>query len=245
VPEFTRYAPPAGNFIPVPQLLSEGPWIAEFIAGIEPILANARHQSNYAPLGMQLAVALPQGTELLAGNALHSLLEPLAAAIALPQIRYAGAVKAHRPISALCIGPVGIATSDPSGWNHARARCDDVSVAAQRAFGHRIATQVTPTRWGAIRLELSIRTGILRDWVTTWKPLVESLVAILGRRRDAQEFDIEDSRIVVLSLHHDVDPLLGNAVDVEVRWRLLERLYDGPQLEYTVPDDAFLSRRTG
>jgi hypothetical protein len=242
VPEFTRYAPPAGNFIPVPHLLSDGPWIEEFVAGLEPILAAARHQSNYAPLGMQLAVALPKGSELLSGNVLHTLLEPLATAIALPQIRYAGAVKAHRPVSALCIGPVGIATSDPSGWNHARARCDDVSAAAQRAFGRRIASQVTATRWGAIRLELSIRTGILRDWITTWKPLIESLVAILGRRRDAQEFDIEDGRIVVLSLHHDVDPLLGNVVDVDVRWRLLERLYDGPQLDYTVAEQSRVLR---
>jgi hypothetical protein len=237
VPEFTRYAPPAGNFIPVPQLLSDGPWIEEFIAGLEPILASARHQSNYAPLGMQLAVAVPPGAELLDGNALHTLLEPLVAAIALPQIRYAGAIKAHRPMSALCIGPVGIATGDPDGWNHARARCDDVSAAAQRAFAHRIATQVTPSRWGAIRLDLAIRTGILRDWVTTWKPLIESLVAILGRRREASEFDIEDGRVVALALHHDVDPLLGNNVDVDVRWRLLERLYDGPQLEYTVHED--------
>jgi hypothetical protein len=238
VPEFTRYAPPAGNFIPVPHLLSEGPWIEGFIAGLEPILASARHQSNYAPLGMQLAVALPQGTGLLDGNALHTLLEPLATAIALPQIRYAGAVKAHRPTSALCIGPVGLATGDPNGFNHARARCDDVSAAAQRAFGQRIATQVTPTRWGAVRLDLAIRTGILRDWITTWKPLIESLVAILGRRREASEFDIEDGRIVALALHHDVDPLLGNNVDVDVRWRLLERLYDGPQLDYTMPEES-------
>jgi hypothetical protein len=236
VPEFTRYAPPAGSFIPVPHLLSEGPWLTEFVEGLEPILVSARHQSTYAPLGLQLAVAVPQDADLLGDHPLHTLLEPLTAAIALPQIRYAGALKAHRPMSALCLGPVGYAQSDPGGWDHARARCDDVSAAAQRAFGHRIATQVTPTRWGPLRLDLAIRTGILRDWVTTWKPLIESLVAVLGRRREAAEFDVEDGRVVALSLHHDVDPLLGNAVDVDVRWRLLERRYDGPQLDYTVLD---------
>jgi hypothetical protein len=242
VREFTRYAAPAGQFIPVPHLLSEGTWLDEFITELEPILHNARHQSNYAPLGMQLAVALPQDTELLGGHALHTLLEPLASAIALPQLRYAGAIKAHRPVSALCIGPVGTAVSDPNGWDCARARCDDVSAAAQRALGHRIATQVTPTRWGPLRLDLAIRTGILRDWVTTWSPLIESLVAVLGRRRDASEFDVEDGRVIALSLHHDVDPLLGNAVDVDVRWRLLERRYDGPQLDYSVADGSPATR---
>ena len=242
MPEFTRYAPPAGNFIPVPHLLSDGPWLTEFIDGLEPILANARHQSNYAPLGMQLAVALPPGhgpaqrqraahPARASGDGDRPPADPL-------RVRDQG----HRPMSALCLGPVGIAVPDPNGWDRARARCDDVSAAAQRAFGHRIATQVTPTRWGALRLDVAIRTGVLRDWITTWKPVIESLVPILGRRRDASEFDVEDGRIVALALHHDVDPLLGNNVDVDVRWRLLGRLYDGPQLDYSVADESRVLR---
>jgi hypothetical protein len=75
----------------------------------------------------------------------------------------------------------------------------------------------------------------MRDWIVTWRPLIDALVAVLGRRREPgrREFDVEDGRVVSLALHHDVDPLLGNAVDVEVRWRLVGRA-DGPPLDYDV-----------
>jgi hypothetical protein len=75
----------------------------------------------------------------------------------------------------------------------------------------------------------------MRDWIVTWRPLVDSLVAVLGRQREPgrREFDVEDGRVVSLALHHDVDPLLGNAVDVEVRWRLVGSA-DGPPLDYDV-----------
>ena len=48
-------------------------------------------------------------------------------------------------------------------------------------------------------------------------------MAIVGRRRDASEFDLEDARIVSLGLHHDVDSLLGDTIDIDLRWRLLAR----------------------
>jgi hypothetical protein len=235
VQEFTRYASPAGTFIPVPRLTDSGPWLDAFVAEIQPVLASARHQSNFAPLGVALSVALPDDTDLLTGNELVGFLAPLATALSLPALRYAEATKAHGHVSRLIIGPVGYTNAGPHGWECARARCSEVSLAAQREVARQIATQVVGARWGAGRLDLAIRTGVMRDWVATWKPLIDSLVAILGRRRDdANEFDVENGRIVALALHHDVDPSLGNTIEVDVRWRLLERVREGPLLEYDV-----------
>jgi hypothetical protein len=179
VPEFTRYAPPAGSFIRTSQLRTTREWVEPFMAQIEPYLASARQQSNYMP--------------------------------------------------------VGVTVEGPALWRTARGRCSDVSVKAQREFGYQVATQIPPARWGSGHLDLAIRTGIMRDWIVTWRPLIDSLVAILGRRREPsrREFDVEDGRVVQLALHHSVDPMLGNAIEVDVRWRLAGRA-DGPPLDYGV-----------
>jgi hypothetical protein len=244
VPEFTRYAPPAGSFIRTAQLGTTREWVEPFMAQIEPYLANARQQSNYMPLGVTVTAALPRHESLLLGHSLVGLLEPLAIAFGLPHLRYVAGAKVHGDTSTLCIGPVGTSNEGPHLWRTARGRCSDVSVKAQREFGYQIATQIPASRFGPGHLDLAIRTGILRDWIVTWRPLVDSLVTILGRRREPgrREFDVEDGRVVSLALHHDVDPLLGNNVDVDVRWRLLERLYDGPQLDYTVADESQVLR---
>ena len=222
-----------------PQLLSEGPWDHGVRQkGSSRSHASARHQSNYAPLGMQLdgRAARKGHRALLSGNALHTLLEPLAAAIALPAVRYAGAIKAQPPDVRTVHRPRrDTPQPDPSGLG---SRTRPLRRRLQRPpsapSGTGSPRRSRPTRWGAIGLNIAIRTGILRDWTTTWKALIDSLAPILGRRRDASEFDVEVGRIVALALHHDVDPLLGNTIDVDVRWRLLERRYDGPQLDYTV-----------
>lgn len=235
MPEFTRYAPPAGSFIRTAQLGNTRQWVDPFMAQIEPYLATARQQSTYMPLGVNVSVALREEQDLLVGNPLVSLLEPLAIAFQLANLRYVAGTKVHGDTSTLCIGPVGVSRDGLHRWSSARGRCSDVSVKAQRQFGYQVATQIPPARWGPGHLDLAIRTGIMRDWIVTWRPLVDSLVAVLGRRREppGREFDVEDGRVVSLALHHDVDATLGNAIDVDVRWRLVGRA-DGPALDYGV-----------
>ena len=244
MPEFTRYAPPAGTFIRTAQLGTTREWVEPFMAQIAPYLATARQQSNYLPLGVSVTVALPADEDLLDGNPLVGLLEPLAIAFELPHLRYVGGTKVHGEASTLCIGPVGVSRDPLHHWHSARGRCTDVSVKAQRQFGHQVAAQIAPSRWGPGHLDLAIRTGILRDWIVTWRPLVDALVAVLGRRREPgrREFDVEDGRVVSLALHHEVDPLLGNAIDVDVRWQLVGRV-DGPLLDYDLRGAAGSSAR--
>jgi hypothetical protein len=233
VREFTRFEPPAGTFIRTAQLGTTREWVEPFMAQIAPYLATARQQSNYLPLGVNVTVALAEGEDLLEGNPLVGLVEPLAIAFGLPHLRYVGATKVHGDTSTLCVGPVGPSRDGLHHWHSARGRCAEVSVKAQREFGLQVATQIPPSRWGPGHLDLAIRTGVLRDWIVTWRPLVDALVAVLGRRREPgrREFDVEDGRVVSLALHHEVDPVLGNAIDVDVRWRLTGRA-DGPLLDY-------------
>jgi hypothetical protein len=235
VGEFTRYAPPAGRFISTSQLETTRQWVEPFLTQIEPYLATARQQSNYLPLGVNVTVALPEHEDLLVGNPLVSLLEPLAIAFQLANLRYVAGTKVHGDTSTLCVGPVGVSSDGLHRWRAARGRLTDVSVRAQREFGYQVATQIPPSKWGPGHLDLAIRTGLMRDWIVTWRPLIDSLVAVLGRRREppGREFDVEDGRIVSLALHHEVDPVLGNAVDVDVRWQLVGRA-DGPALDYAV-----------
>lgn len=235
MPEFTRYAPPAGTFIRTSHVGTTRQWIEPFMEQIAPYLATARQQSNYMPLGVNVTVAFPEEEDLLVGTPLLGVLEPLAIAFQLPHLRYVAASKEHGATSTLCIGPVGESGDGLHQWRSARGRCADVSVKAQRQLAYQVATQIPPARWGPGHLDLAIRTGMLRDWIVTWRPLIDSLVAILGRRREPgrREFDVEDGRVVSLALHHDVDPSLGNALDVDVRWRLVGRA-DGPPLDYEV-----------
>ena len=95
MPEFTRYAPPAGSFIRTAQLGTTREWVEPFMAQIEPYLANARQQSNYMPLGVTVAAALPEHESLLLGHSLVGLLEPLAIAFGLPHLRYVAGAKVH------------------------------------------------------------------------------------------------------------------------------------------------------
>jgi hypothetical protein len=235
VKDFTRYEPPAGKFIQTSQFGTTREWVEPFMEQIAPYLATARQQSNYLPLGVNVTVGLHEDEDLLEGNSLVGLLEPLAIAFQLPHLRYVGGTKVHGDTSTLCIGPVGVSSNGLYQWHGARGRCTDVSVKAQREFGYQVATQIPPARWGTGHLDLAIRTGIMRDWIVTWRPLVDALVTVLGRRREPgrREFDVEDGRVVSLALHHEVDTQLGNAVDVEVRWRLVDRA-EGPPLDYDV-----------
>ena len=164
------------------------------------------------------------------------LLEPLAIAFGLPHLRYVAGTKVHGDTSTLCIGPVGTSNEGPHLWRTARGRCSDVSV--QGPAGVRVPDRdadpapraAVPATWTSRSAPASCATGSSPGarWSTRSSP-------ILGRRREPgrREFDVEDGRVVSLALHHDVDPLLGNAVDVDVRWRLVGRA-EGPTLDYDV-----------
>jgi hypothetical protein len=239
----TRFAPPAAEPLSLPRVppkttfggrhSPEGRRITAFMDEIAPLLACGRG-ADEAPLGVALCVGLPSGTDLLTHHDLDNFLEPLATALASPRLSFAAATKGHGAVSTLRIGPVEPSTAEPHAWNWARARCQSLSTPGRRALGGQVAAQAEPVPWGPVELDLALQVGTRREWVRAWKPVLDSLVAILGRRPGASEFDIEDGRIVALALHREIDPRLGDAIAVDIRWRLLEALPGGPPLTYEV-----------
>jgi hypothetical protein len=242
---FSRYAAPSGQPVELPRVppkttfggpsSGEGQRITAYMAEIEPLLAPWR-ASHGRPLGLSLAIGLPAGTNLLTHHDLDNFLEPLASALRSPRLAFAQATKSHAGVSTLLLGPVEPDGGQLPGWECAVGRCDGVSAPGRRALGHAIAALATPAPWGPVELDVALRVGAERNWVKAWKPVIDSLVGILGRRPGASEFDIEDGRIVALRLQRAVDVRLGHAVEVCVRWRQLSAVADGPALAYDVLD---------
>lgn len=248
-----RFQPPTAAAVPLPGLppkttfggpaSREGRRIAAYMEQIAPLLQPWRGPDG-PPLGLALEVGLPAGTDPLVHHDLDNFLEPLATALASPRLCLVTATKIVGGPSRLTIGEVKPGEPDHSGHQHADGRCEGVSKAGQRALERAVAAQAAPLPWGPVALDLALRVGSTRNWVGAWKPVIDSLVAILGRRPGASEFDIEDGRIVELTLHRQLDGALGHAVEVDARWRLLEPRPGGPALTYEVFDAPHSAART-
>ena len=198
------------------------------------------------PLGLHLSIGLPPGSDWLVHHDLDNFLEPLAPHLGSHRILRASATKNVGGPSTMSIGRVEPA-DDPQGeWRTATIEAPGLSPSAQRTLGRQLAEQADPLPWTPVELEIALRMGLARKPVNAWKPLIDSLVAILGRAPGKTEFDIEDGRIVSLVIHQDFDPSLQHAVQARLWWRATEPAQSGgPPLSYRVgaPDIAVAQRR--
>ncbi|RKQ90867.1 hypothetical protein C8N24_0682 [Solirubrobacter pauli] len=248
-----RFRPPTAAAVPLPGLppkttfggpaSPEGRRISAYTQQIAPLLAPWRGADG-PPLGLALEIGLPAGTDPLVQHDLDNFLEPLATELASPRLCFVRATKTVGGPSRLTIGPVEPGEPDHIAPHRACGRCERVSAPGRRVLGRTVAAQAAPLPWGPVALDLALRVDTSRNWVGAWKPVIDSLVAILGRRPNASEFDIEDGRIVELTLHRELDGALGHAVEVDARWRLLEPRPGGPQLTYDVLDAPPAAART-
>jgi hypothetical protein len=203
-----------------------------------PQFFESARSEDAVPLGFCLSVGLPEGTDVLAHHDLDNFLEPLATALASPHLCFAAAKKAIAAESSVRVGRVEASEARREGWSCALIRAGGLSAAGRRVLGRGLAAQAEPLPWGPVELDIALRVGSERNWVQAWKPLIDSLVAVLGRRPGAKEFDIEDGRIVALALHRSVDPRLGHEVEAHLCWRLLDACSGGPALSYEVAGAA-------
>jgi hypothetical protein len=180
---------------------------------------------------------------VLVHHDLDNFLEPLATHLGPRRIVRASATKRGGGASTLTIGPV-VPSGEPEGeWCSATVAAAGLnSDLAKRAVGRDVARQARPLPWGPVELEIAMRVGAERDPVKAWKPIIDSLVAILGRAPGKSEFDIEDGRIVRLAIHRHVDVSLQHAVEARLWWRMSgSRIVEGPSLSY----DVLHTRPTG
>lgn len=190
-------------------------------------------------LGIHLEVGLASSVDPLTQNDLDNYLEPLANHISHGRLVAAWVTKKHGDQSTLVLGSVEPTSVPLSGWMRGTAFAAGLSVPGKRELGRQIAQQAQPMPWGPIELEVAVRASSAEGWVRAWKPVIDSLVPILGRLPGKTEFDIEDGRVVYLALHGEVDRSLIHAVEVEVWWRAAERS------ETTAASPASLSYRVG
>jgi hypothetical protein len=238
---FARFVPPTAEAHVLPRVppkttfggaqSAERRRITCFMEEISAVLESGRLASN-SRLGMALTGGLPQEADLLRHHDLDNFLQPLAIWMASPALCFAAATKSYGDLSTLRIGDVAPASETAPGWHTARGRCEGKSANGQRTLGRQIAAQAEPLPWGPVELDLALRVGGDRNWVAAWKPVIDALVAVLGRRDGAREFDIEDGRVTKLALHREIDPRLGHEIEVEARWRLIEPHASGPALTY-------------
>lgn len=195
--------------------------IGQYMQAIAPALIPYR-DAVHKPLGMRLEVGLRSTADLLTHNDLDNYLEPLATFIGRGELVGAWASKRHSDNSTLLVGSVVRETRVLTGWEHATASAVGLSERGRRDIGMQIARQAEPVPWGPVELQLALRVSSRERWVRAWKPAIDSLVGILGRRPGKSEFDIEDGRIVDLALHCDTDASLGHDVELEVWWRAVD-----------------------
>jgi len=74
---------------------------------------------------------------------------------------------------------------------------------------------------GPVALELAFEVGPDRDWLTMWRPTIDSLDPLLGSTVPGQPWHPQQGRIVELGLHCRVEPQRGQHVAITIAPRML------------------------
>jgi hypothetical protein len=99
---------------------------------------------------------------------------------------------------------------------HARLSASATSTAWKQALAVAVGRHETASRNGPV--ELAIRFGVSpqRNWVTLWKPAIDSLGGVLGEGE--QPWHPGDDRISLLVLERELRPQLAWNIEVNVWW---------------------------
>lgn len=196
--------------------------IPDYMAAVEPIVRPAVDAIDQ-PVRLSLKVGVPSGGDFLGANDLDNYLKPLCGYFGIAaKLAAVAATKQRGGHSMVRVDPFRPAPPPTGGgWLTAAVRAPSVGSAEQRAIARQLAPNVAGLPWGPVELALDISCGANRNWINLWKPLIDSLVPILGRQPHKSEFDIEDGRITSLALRRTVAPAAGNSIAITVYWRPL------------------------
>ncbi|HAL25730.1 MAG TPA: hypothetical protein DCP25_03205 [Chloroflexi bacterium] len=174
-------------------------------------------------LSLELAVALPEGTDLLRGGYdLDNFLYPVVRRLGSHHFASAWISKERGTVSTVRIGPAVLADPQELGaWSSARA--ETTASTSTVAWKRQIAEQIAPADRlapdGPLEVQLAFAAAARRNWAWLWKPAIDALGAIVGVEDARRPFSTRDDRIVRLALHRTIDDALGNRVRVGVWWR--------------------------
>ncbi|MBV9358229.1 MAG: hypothetical protein JO023_22170 [Chloroflexi bacterium] len=101
----------------------------------------------------------------------------------------------------------------------AQARLSEsaTSQAWKQAIAHSVGQHEIATRNGQVGLGIRFGVSPQRNWVTLWKPAIDSLGGILGEGDRA--WHPRDDRISLLVLMRDLRPELAWNIELDVWWR--------------------------
>lgn len=190
-----------------------------YLAAAEQLLLP-RCELLTGPLALRLDIGLPPATPLLDQRDLDNYLYPLAARLSKtigPRLVSVWGTKQHCRASFARIEPATpiTATSSPGHRYTVRTSTSSQSV----AFKQQIHDQLTGAATlpdGAVSMQLSFTVGPGRNWLSLWKPAIDSQGRILGDTNPSRPWHPKDGRIVELGLHCQVDHTLGNDVLIAI-----------------------------
>lgn len=172
------------------------------------------------PLALRLDIGLPKGVPLYVAHDLDNYLFPLVPRLTARTgrpIASVWATKRHAATSLVRIAPA-IPVDGPR-WEYA---FEVITTASASTVGYKeqVRDQITSTRplsGAGVALQLAFVVGPQRVWPNLWKATIDALGAILGRDKDAHEWNARDGRITDLGLHCTIDPTMGNKVTIAIR----------------------------
>ena len=185
-----------------------------------------------AALSLELAVALPEGIDLVRGGYdLDNFLYPVVRRLGSHRFASARASKRRGNASTLRVGPAVLA--EPQGldmWSFASAETtvSTATAAWKRQIAEQIAPAVGVAADGPLEVQMAFAVSARRNWAWLWKPAIDALGSIVGTADPARHFQTRDDRIVRLALHRTVDDMLRNRVRIGVWWRSAEKPAESP-----------------
>ena len=183
-----------------------------FLDDAEALLAASRIDGPWA---LRLDVGLPTGRDLLDMADLDNYAYPLASQLKDPGLVSVWCTKQHSEQSFVRIEAAREMPPPSTDVLVARTTASYTKPAYKEQIHTAVAGPAElPT--GPVRLELAFVVGPGRNWLTLWKPTIDSLDPLLGRDPSDRAWHPLDGRITELGMHLTVDPALRHDVVVGI-----------------------------
>ena len=183
-----------------------------FLDDAEALLAASRIDGPWA---LRLDVGLSTGRDLLDMADLDNYAYPLASQLKDPGLVSVWCTKQHSEQSFVRIQAAREMPPPSTDVLVARTTASYTKPAYKEQIHTAVAGPAElPT--GPVRLELAFVVGPGRNWLTLWKPTIDSLDPLLGRDPSDRAWHPLDGRITELGMHLTVDPALRHDVVVGI-----------------------------
>lgn len=175
--------------------------LSTFLAEAEAVTATSRISGPWA---LRLDVGLEPHLDLLNKRDLDNYAKPLASRLSDGQLVSVWCTKRAGAQSSVRIGAAREVLVPPNNVLQVITSASWEGPRAKEQIRTALAA-VSELPDGPVKLELAFTVGPGRNWISLWKPTIDSLGALLGHERPFREWNPRDGRITELGLHLHVD----------------------------------------